>query len=107
MNRYYESERKSKELIENLDVKLGELLQNKNTQTQPEYSISQLEQFAISNPDHRPWVEEEKAKIIQKNVSKITQQEIHAVEEKRTNEQKRQSAYNYVVQSYPECFIKE
>jgi len=108
MNRFYESERKSKELIENLDTKLGELLSNKNTQAQPkEYTISELEQFAMNNPEHRPWVEEQKAQIIQKNVSKITQQEIQAVEHKKTAEIKRRDSFNYVANSYPECFVKD
>jgi len=107
MNRYYEQERKSKELLDNLEAKMGEILSKQTTQAQPEYSIAQLEQFAIENPAQRPWVEEQKALIIQKNVAKIAQSEIKAGEEKRTAEQKRQSAYSYVVQTYPECFVKD
>ncbi len=108
MNRYYESERKSKELIENLDTKLGELLSKQNTQAQPkEYSISELEQFAMNNPEHRPWVEEQKAAVIQKNVSKIAQQEIQAEKQKTTAEIKKRDSFNYVVNSYPECFVKD
>lgn len=107
MNRFYESERKSKELLDNLEVKMGEILSKRTTQTQPEYSIAQLEQFAIEQPAQRPWVEEQKAKIIEKNVAKVTQSEIKAVEEKRTAEVKRQNSYAYVVQTYPECFITD
>jgi len=108
MNRYYESERKSKELIENLDTKISELLNKQTTQAQQrEYSIAELEQFAIQSPEHRPWVEEQKAQVIQKNVSKITQREIQAVEDKKTAEIKRRDSYNYVVQSYPECFVRD
>jgi hypothetical protein len=106
MNRFYESERKSRELLENLENKMGEILSQK-TQTQPEYSISQLEEFAIANPVQRPWVEEQKSKIIEKNVAKIAQNEIKAVDEKRTAEQKRQNAYGYVTQAYPECFVRD
>jgi hypothetical protein len=107
MNRFYESERKSKELLENIETKMAEMLSKQSTPQQREYSISELETFAISNPNYRPWVEEEKAKIIQKNVSKATQDEIKVVEEKRTAEGKRQNAYSYVVQSYPDCFLKD
>ena len=108
MNRFYESERKSKELLDNLEVKMGEILSKQNTQTQqPEYTISQYEQYAIDHPEQRPWVEEQKAGIIQKNVAKIAQNEIKAVEEKRTSEQKRQNSYGYVVQTYPECFVTD
>lgn len=105
MNRYYESERKTKELMDNLETKMGEILSQRTQAQQPEYSIAQLEQFAIEQPAQRPWVEEQKAKIIEKNVAKIAQNEIKGVEEKRTAEQKRQSAYGYVVQSYPDIFI--
>lgn len=107
MNRFYESERKAKELIDNLEVKMGEILSRQPTQSQPEYTIQDYEQFAIDHPEQRAWVEEQKAAIIQKNVAKIAQNEIKAVEEKRTAEQKRQNAYNYVVQSYPECFVTD
>jgi hypothetical protein len=108
MNRYYEEQRKTKELVDNLDTKMSELLSKQSTQAQPkEYSISELELFAINNPEHRPWVEEQKAQVIQKNVSKITQQEIQAVEQKKTAEIKRKDSFNYVVNSYPECFVKD
>jgi len=106
MNRYHESERKSKELLENLESKMGEIL-SQRTQSQPEYSIAQLEQYAIEHPEQRPFVEEKKAEIIQKNVAKIAQTEIKAAEEKQTAQQKRQSAYSYVVNAYPECFVKD
>ena len=107
MNRFYESERKSKELLDNLESKMGEILNKQNTPTQREYSISELETYGIQHPEYRPWVEEQKAEIIQKNVAKIAQKEIQAGEEKRTGEQKRQSAYSYVSQVYPECFFKD
>lgn len=108
MNRFYESERKSKELLENLETKMGEILSKQSTQSQPrEYTIAELETFAIQQPAYRPWVEEQKALIIQKNVARVAQEEIKQVEEKRTAEQKRQSSFNYVVQSYPECFVKD
>lgn len=108
INRYHEAERKSQELLNNLEAKMGEILSKQTTQPQqPEYSISQLEQYAMEHPEHRPWVEEQKATIIQKNVVKQTQSEIKAVEEKRTAEIKRQNSYNYVAQTYPECFISD
>jgi len=108
MNRFYESERKSKELLDNLETKMGEILSRQTTQTQqPEYTIAQLEQFAMERPENRPWVEEQKAGIIQKNVAKIAQNEIKAVDEKRTAEQKKQNSYGYVVQAYPECFVTD
>jgi hypothetical protein len=86
---------------------MGEILSKQTTQIQPEYSISQYEQFAIDHPEQRPWVEEQKAQIIQKNVAKIAQSEIKAVDEKRTAEQKKQNSYGYVVQTYPECFVRD
>lgn len=107
MNRYHESERKSRELLENLESKMGEILSKQSTQSQPEPSISQLEQFALERPDQRPWVEEKKAEIIQKGAARLAQNEFKAVEEKRTAEQKRQNAYNYVVQTYPECIVRD
>ena len=36
--------------------------QKQHKAQEKEYTIAELEQFAIANPAHRPWVEEEKAR---------------------------------------------
>jgi hypothetical protein len=107
MNRYHEEKRKSEELLNNLETRMGEILSKQTTQQQPEYTISELETFAIANPNQRPWVEEQKARIIEKNVAKIAQTEIKGAEEKRTAEQKKVNTYNYVAQAYPEIFTSD
>jgi hypothetical protein len=108
MNRFYESERKSKELIDNLESKIGEILTKQSTPAQPqEYTVSQLEEYALKNPEYRPWVEEQKAELIAKKSAKLAQNEIKVVEDKRMADIKRQQSYNYVSQQYPDCFTRD
>jgi len=108
MNRFYESERKSKELIDNLESKIGEILTKQSTPAQPqEYSISQLEEYALKNPEYRPWVEEQKAEVIAKKSAKLAQNEIKVVEDKRNADIRRQQSYSYVMQQYPNCFTRD
>lgn len=74
------------------------LEQQKQHKTQEkEYTIAELEQFAIANPAHRPWVEEEKAKVIQKSVARITEEKVKEVEGKQREAIIRQQSEAWVV----------
>lgn len=100
-NRAMEWQRKFQETAneENIRRVANEVLeQQKKHQTQEkEYTIAELEQFAIANPSHRPWVEEQKAIIIQKNVAKITDEKVREVEGKQREALVRQQSEAWVV----------
>lgn len=84
-----------------------ETLANSKTTKAPEYSISQLEQYAMEHPETRPWVEEEKFKLLQKRTQEATSQEIQAVEQKRFGELRKQQSFQFVAQTYPQIFQKD
>jgi hypothetical protein len=109
VNRYHESERKAQDLINNLETKMGEILSKQTTPAQREYTIGELEQFAIDRPDQRPWVEEQKAKVIGKDIARITEEKVKEVEVKQKSELVRQQSMQWV-SNHPrlqECFIKD
>lgn len=68
-NRFEEMRRKYEQVVENIPQIINQTLSEKlSTQSQPQqterkYSVRELEEFAIANPDYRGWVEEEKAKL--------------------------------------------
>lgn len=103
-NRYMEAQRKLQELPERIPQIIEDTLAKRQAPQEVEYSISQLEQFALDNPNQRPWVEEQKAKIVEKRTIKATQEQIKASESKREGELKRQQSFQYVAANYPEIF---
>lgn len=109
VNRYHESERKSQELLNNLETKMGEILSKTNTPTPRDYTIGELEQYAIDRPDQRPWVEEQKARIIGKDIARITEEKVKEVETKQKAEVTRQQSMQWV-SNHPrlqECFARD
>ena len=83
--------------------------QTKQRPAEQEYSISQLEQYAIENPTYRPWVEEQKAKLLQKQVAKITEEKVKEVEVKQKEAIVRQQSEQWVM-NHPrlqECFTQD
>lgn len=111
-NRYMEYKRKVEDLSSNLpniiEQKLKEVIPTLQPQQKtPQYSIADLESFAIQNPDQRPWVEQEKAKLIQTQLAEQVDQRFKQAETLRNDQFKRQHAETYVIQSYPELFVKD
>jgi hypothetical protein len=88
---------------------MGEILSKQTTPTQQQPTISQLEQFAMERPDQRPWVEEEKAKIVQQGFMKLTEEKVKEVEVKQRAETVRNQSVNWAF-NHPrlqECFTKD
>lgn len=107
-NRAMEWQRKFQETTERLPTLIEETLaKHRESKPDREYTIAELEQYAIDNPQYRPWVEEQKSSILQKKVAKIAEEKVKASEQERTNELKRQQAYQYVQSSYPDLFTKD
>lgn len=85
-----------------------EVLQQQGTQPQQrKYTIAELEAFAQQNPEWRPWAEEEKAKLIREQLVKEVDEKIQSQEKQRESNIKRQQALQYVMQTYPEAFVKD
>lgn len=111
-NRYMEYKRKVEDLSSNLpniiEQKLKEVIPTlQPQQAKPQYTIADLESFAIQNPDQRPWVEQEKAKLIQLQLAEQVDQKFKQAETQRENQYKRQQSEAYVAQNYPELFVKD
>ncbi|HNX03513.1 MAG TPA: hypothetical protein PLE33_08705 [Candidatus Cloacimonas sp.] len=111
-NRAMEWQRKAQENTseDNIRKVAQELLNQQKQQPQErEYSIAELEQFAIDRPDQRPWVEEQKARLIGKNIARITEEKVKEVEKKQKAEATYQQSMQWV-NNHPrvqECFIKD
>jgi hypothetical protein len=107
-NRALENERKLKETVDNLPKLIEEQLsQRQAQQQQPTYTIEQLEAYAQENPSYRPWVEAQKAKIIQENVAKEFEKKFTEREQLTKVESIRRQAYHDVVTNYPDAFVKD
>lgn len=110
-NRTFEWKRKYEDTIERLPNLIEEAVKNSVSQhgqaQQREYTISELEQFAQDKPEHRPWVEEQKAQLLRKQITGEVEQKIKAVETKKESEIRRQNAFNYVSATYPDIFVKD
>ena len=107
-NRAMEWQRKAAEMAENLPKLIQEQLAQARQQPQErQYTIEELESWALDHPEARPQVEAQKARIIQEQIGRDTEQRIKASESKREGEIKRQTAYQYVNKTYPEMFTKD
>ena len=86
-NRYMEAQRKFAELSDNLPKMIEETLAKKQqaAPVQQEYTIEQLEQIALQNPNLRPQVEAEKAKIQEQKFARL-------IEERENKQQQRYQA---------------
>lgn len=105
-NRFYEKERKFTELVEKLPGMIEEKLSATKKETPKEYTISDLESYALQYPEKRPWVEEEKAKLITQQSVKLFSQQIEAREKSQRDEAAKRSAFEYVAKNYSEVVKK-
>ena len=103
-NRSYELERKLGNLTNELPKIIEEtLVKNQQPKKEEKYTVSQLEAYAQEHPEHRPWVEEQKLKILEENLSS-------KFDERRNqdkNELIRQSTFNAVINDgkYSDAFM--
>lgn len=106
-NRFYEKERKFSELTDNLPKMIEEKLSATKKETPKEYTIADLESYALQYPEKRPWVEEEKAKLIAQNSIRLFTQQMEAQQAAKKAEETKKEAYNYVAKNYPEVLKKD
>ena len=100
-----EKDRKLNELVDKLPALIQEIQNsNRSPQQQKEYTIAELEQYAIDNPTYRPWVEEEKAKINRKVITSEIDSRLKTERQSVQAEISRQESFKYVKDNYPEAF---
>jgi len=99
-NRAMENERKFRELEEKV--------KSIETTNQPKkYTVQELETFALDNPEHRPWVEEEKAKLLREQIIGEVRQETQREIQAREFEVGRQRAFETAISQFPELAIRD
>jgi len=108
-NRAMEWKRKSDEVIEGLPLMIEEAVKRAvpQGQQQREYTVSELEAFASQNPEYRPWVEEQKQQIMLKKLTAEMDTKIKSADKARNDEITRQQSVQYVMQTFPEAFVKD
>lgn len=112
-NRAMELERKLNEMPTIIQKTVQESLaqnqQAQQTQTKPQYTVAQLEQYAQENPQYRGWVEEQKALIIQQNLEKTFDERLKADRQQQTNAQVRQQTEQWVTNhpKFKDCFVTD
>lgn len=109
-NRTFEWKRKYEDTIDKLPSLIDEAVKNSVQQysqpPQKEHTIAELEQFAMDNPENRPWVEEQKALLIRKQTIGDFEQKMKVEESRKQGEALRQQSFNYVAQNCPDIFVK-
>jgi hypothetical protein len=109
-NRAMEWKRKSEETIDKLPNLIEEAVKNNFQQygkpQEKKYTITELEQFAMQSPEHRPWVEEQKAQVIREQLTQEVEAKFKAQDSQKEAAVRRQNAFNYVAQNYPDTIAR-
>lgn len=109
-NRAFEYQRKFEELSESLPKIIEKQLSDSlgKQQNQPhKYSIEELEAFALEKPEFRPWAEAEKEKLREEKTFKRMEDYFNRARQTQQDEFKKQQSLNYVMQNYPDMFLKD
>jgi hypothetical protein len=109
-NRAMEWKRKSEETIEKMPNLIDEAVKNSFQQygkpQEKKYTIEELEQFAQNQPEHRPWVEQQKAQVIKEGVIKEVEDKFKAQDYEREAQKLKAQTFGYVAQTYPDVFVR-
>lgn len=110
-NRAFEWQRKTQELSEKLpEIIQGELQKFKENLQQPQqkkYTIAELEAFAQQSPEYKPWVEEQKAKLLQEQILSSVKEELKAKDVETRKLTQKQQAEAAVYRQFPNMFTKD
>jgi len=110
-NRFHEYKRKYEETtgqlqeIKDMVSTLTQAQQKK--ETQPEYTISDLEAYKAENPQHAAWCEQEKAKLLQKEILSSVRKEFEQREQQQQAQMIKQQSLQAVAMSFPDAFAKD
>lgn len=109
-NRTFEWKRKYEETVEKMPQLIDEAIKSSFQQygkpQEREYTIAELEQFAIDRPEQRPWVEQQKAELISKKLTREVEEKFKTAERRKEADAKRQQSLNYVMANYGDAFLK-
>jgi hypothetical protein len=110
-NRAFEWQRKTQELSEKLpEIIQGELQKFKTDFQQPQqrkYTVAELEAFAQQSPEYKPWVEEQKAQLLQEKLLSSIDEKLKAKETETQKMSQRQQAEAAVYRQFPNMFTKD
>ena len=106
-NRAFEWKRKTEELTEKIPEIIRSEIQQLQTPKEQEYTVAQLEQYAQENPAYRPWVEEKKAELLQKKLTKDFDERLQVSEKQRQRVETEKVSRTYVESEYPNMFVKD
>ena len=76
-------------------------------ETQPTYTIAELEVYKQQNPEHAAWCEQEKARIQKEDIVASVRDEFEARNAKQQEAQVRQQSLHAVAKAYPQIFSKD
>lgn len=108
-NRASEWRRKTEELTEKIPQMIEEKLSNFSQNAgQRKYTIEELEAFSTQtdNIAYAQWARGEIRKLELDEQAKVVRTEIGKWRKEQDDNFKRQQSYNYVVQNYPDAFVK-
>jgi len=97
---------KSESRLSQMEEVLGQIQQNTAPQEQ-EYTIADLEAYKQQNPQYAAWCEEEKAKVMQKNMLAAFREEQQAAQKAQQAEYAKKEELRSVVSSYPQMFNRD
>ena len=109
-NRAFEWQRKTQEMSERLPEIIQTELQKFKQSSEPapkKYTVAELEAFAQQSPEYRPWVEEQKAQLLQDQLNKTLDARLKASEEQTQKATLRQQSEAAVVRQFPNMFVKD
>ena len=102
-----EHRRKYEETQANLPQRIAEEVARLSQPQEKKYSIGELEKFAQENPEHRPWAEEEKAKVLKESISKEWEAKSQAQNKAQQDEFVRKDTFTTVTTQFPDMVIKD
>ncbi len=102
-----ENQRKFSESQTNLPKLVADEVAKNQQPQQKVYTVGELEKFAQDNPEHRPWVEEEKAKLMKSELSKDFEAKVTAQNKAQQDEFNRKSTFEAVIAQFPDMVIKD
>lgn len=103
-----EYKRKLEETTERLPQLIQEEIRRATEQQgKKKYTVEELETFAQENPQHRPWVEAEKFKLLKEELEESQNKRLQDERKQFESQKARKEAEDYVVGKYPDVFVKD
>ncbi len=102
-----ENRRKFEETQSNLPKLVAEEVAKVQQPQQKQYTVGELEKFAQENPEHRPWVEEEKAKVLKQEIAQEMEAKVQAQTKTQQDEFIRKQTFDSVLKQFPDMAVRD